>query len=66
MDGTLYLERAENELELAKILFRITDEKAIQEDVFRIRQPLTFYSAVITHSHYDLHGQEPPPGTLTD
>ena len=42
----------ENELELAKIVFRITDETNIQEDVFSIKQPLTFFSAVISHSYY--------------
>ena len=52
MDSTLYLERAENELELAKIVFKITDEKDIQENVFSIKQPLTFFSAVISHSYY--------------
>ena len=52
MVSTLYLERAENELELAKIVFKITDEKEIQEDVFSIKQPLTFFSAVISHSYY--------------
>ena len=52
MVTTLYLERAENELELAKIVFKITDKKNIQEDVFAIKQPLTFFSTVISHSYY--------------
>ena len=52
MDLTLYLERAENELELAKIVFKITDEKSIQENVFFIKRPLTFFTAVISHSYY--------------
>lgn len=52
MVSTLLLQRAENELELAKIIFRIRDDRQIQEDVFAIEQPLTFYSAVISHSYY--------------
>lgn len=52
MDSTLYLQRAENELELAKIIFEITDNKKIQEDIFAVKQPLTFFSAVISHSYY--------------
>lgn len=52
MVSAIYLERAENELELAKVVFRITDDKRIQEEVFSIRQPLTFFSAVISHSYY--------------
>jgi len=52
MDLKLYLERAENELELAKIIFRITEDKKLQEETFHVDQALTFYSAVITHSYY--------------
>lgn len=52
MNSTLYLEKAENELELANIILRITNNKEIQENVFLVRQPLTFYSAIITHSYY--------------
>jgi len=52
MDSTLYLERAENELELAKIVFKITNEIDLQEKIFHIKEPLTFFSAVISHSYY--------------
>jgi len=52
MDLKLYLEKSENELELAKIVFRITEDKKMQEETFHITQPLTFYSSVITHSYY--------------
>jgi uncharacterized protein (UPF0332 family) len=52
MVSTLYLERAENELELAKIIFKLTNEKKIQEDVFLVKHPLTFFSGVISHSYY--------------
>jgi len=47
MDLKLYLERSENELELAKIIFEITDKKTIQKRIFSIDRPLTFYSSVI-------------------
>ncbi len=52
MVSKLYLERSENELELAKIIFEITVKKDIQNRVFAIDKPLTFYSSVISHSYY--------------
>ncbi len=52
MDSKLYLERSENELELAKIIFRITNKKDIQKGVFNIDNPLTFFSSVISHCYY--------------
>lgn len=52
MDSKLYLERAENELELAKIIFTVTNEQSMQRELFKIDRPLTFYSAVIFHSYY--------------
>jgi uncharacterized protein (UPF0332 family) len=52
MDLKLYLDKSENELELAKIIFQITNNKKLQEKEFNTNQPLTFYSAVITHSYY--------------
>ena len=48
----LLLERAENELELAKIIFTVTENKDIQTDIFHIDKAQTFYSAVISHSYY--------------
>lgn len=48
----LYLERAENELALAKIIFRLTTEERIQEEIFEVSSPLTFYSAVISHAYF--------------
>lgn len=54
MDSTtkLYMERAENELALARIVFVLTDQPAIQKTVFHLDKTQTFYSAVITHSYY--------------
>jgi uncharacterized protein (UPF0332 family) len=53
MDSTarLYLERAENELELARIIFTITENDDLKA-VFHVSKTRTFYSAVITHSYY--------------
>ncbi len=52
MDSKLFIERVENEFELAKIIFEITSKESIQKEVFYINQPLTSYSAVISHSYY--------------
>lgn len=52
MDLRLYIERARNELELAGIILKISDKGNIQRDIFEVEMPLTFYSAVISHSYY--------------
>lgn len=54
MDSTskIFLERAENELELARIIFHITTEQRVQEEVFHVKTTQTFYSAVISHAYY--------------
>lgn len=47
----LYIERAENELRLAKAVFNIsTDEKT--KNIVGVNPTDTFYSAVITHCYY--------------
>lgn len=48
----LYLERAENELELAKIIFALTTDKELQEKIFHVDKVQSFYSGVISHSYY--------------
>ncbi len=48
----LLLERAENELELAKVIYTITENKTIQSDIFHLDKIQTFYSSVISHSYY--------------
>jgi len=50
----LYLERLENELELAKIIFRISDDAKLRKDVFNLGSNFTFYSAVISPSYYSI------------
>src|SRR3989304_4864260 len=51
-DTKLLLERAENELDLAKVIFILTENKNIQEGVFHLDKTQTFYSSVISHSYY--------------
>ena len=48
----LLLERAENELELAKVVFMLTENKKLQEETFHLSKTQTFYSSVISHSYY--------------
>lgn len=52
MDLKLYLERAENELILAKAICTLTENEKLQREAFEIKSPLTFYSAVISHAYY--------------
>lgn len=54
MDSKLYLERAENELKLADILFSLSATPNIQKEIFNIKDPETYYSAVISHSYYTI------------
>ena len=51
-DIKLLLERAENELELAKVVFTLTENKNIQSEIFHLDKIQTFYSSVISHSYY--------------
>lgn len=48
----LYLERANNEIKFAEIGFFVSNDKNLQIDVFKIEQPETYYSSVISHSYY--------------
>ncbi len=54
MDSTidLSMKRANNELVLATIVHRISQEAQLKKDVFNIAADFTFYSAVIAHSYY--------------
>ena len=48
----LLLERAENELDLAKVIFILTENKNLQSEIFHLDKTQTFYSSVISHSYY--------------
>ncbi|MFH1182230.1 MAG: hypothetical protein V1702_04685, partial [Candidatus Woesearchaeota archaeon] len=54
MDSKLYLHRAENEIKLAEIIFVISEEPVIQKETFKIKEPETYFSAVIAHSYYSI------------
>ncbi|MBS3074769.1 hypothetical protein J4447_04960 [Candidatus Pacearchaeota archaeon] len=54
MDSKLYIHRAENEIKLAEIIFMISEEPVIQKETFKIKEPETYFSAVIAHSYYSI------------
>ncbi|PIU29861.1 hypothetical protein COT07_03765 [Candidatus Woesearchaeota archaeon CG07_land_8_20_14_0_80_44_23] len=54
MDLNLYINRAENEIKLAEIIFTLSEKPKIQTDIFDIRDPETYFSAVISHSYYSI------------
>ncbi len=51
-EARLLFERAENELDLAKSIFMLTENKNIQLEIFHLDKTQTFYSSVISHSYY--------------
>ncbi|MBU3896678.1 MAG: HEPN domain-containing protein [Nanoarchaeota archaeon] len=51
-EAELYLQRAENELVTAQILFDISSSSILQKEQFKLEKDFTFYSAVISHSYY--------------
>lgn len=48
----LFLQRANNELKLSGIIFELSKDMKIQTDLFKIADPETYYSSVISHSYY--------------
>ncbi|MBI5798019.1 HEPN domain-containing protein [Candidatus Woesearchaeota archaeon] len=54
MDSKLYIYRAENEIKLVEILFLISEDQNIQREIFKVNEPETYFSAVITHSYYSI------------
>jgi len=51
-EAELYLQRAENEFVVAKMLFDVSSNPILQKEHFKIEKDFTFYSAVIGHSYY--------------
>jgi len=47
----LFVERAKNELKIAEILFRLSDDKEEKKD-FDVKENMTFYSGAIAHAYY--------------
>ena len=54
MDSQLYIDRAENEIKLSEIIFTISEKPEIQTDSFEVKDPETYFSAVISHSYYSV------------
>ncbi|MDO8480823.1 MAG: HEPN domain-containing protein [Nanoarchaeota archaeon] len=54
MDSNLSIHRAENEYKLAGIIFKISENPELQTKTFGIRDPETYFSAVISHSYYSI------------
>lgn len=49
----IYIKRAENEINLSKIIMRVSESDDIQRDIFGIPHD-TYFSAVISHSYYSI------------
>jgi len=47
----IYLERAQNELNLSIMVKKISDDKKMQLEIFGMRED-TYYSATISHAYY--------------
>lgn len=48
----LLLQRAENELTAAQVLFKVSDDLILQKETFLLEKDFTFYSSAISHSYY--------------
>ena len=53
-EAELYLQRAENELIAAQMLFDISSNPQLQRAQFKLEKEFTFYSGVISHSYYSI------------
>jgi uncharacterized protein (UPF0332 family) len=49
----IYLARAENELNLSVMVQKISDDKKLQVEIFRMKED-TYYSATISHAYYSI------------
>ncbi len=53
-EAKLYIQRAENELIAAQMLFDVSSNSALQKEQFRLEKNFTFYSIVISHAYYSI------------
>ena len=53
-EAELYLQRAENELVTAQMLFDVSNNPTLQKEQFKLEKDFTFYSPVIGHSYYSI------------
>jgi uncharacterized protein (UPF0332 family) len=51
-ESKLFIQRAENELAAAQMLFEVSSNEALQKEQFRLEKEFTFYSSVISHAYY--------------
>ena len=51
-EAVLHIQRAENELVAAQMLFDVSGNPLLQKEQFKLEKEFTFYSAVIGHSYY--------------
>jgi len=51
-EAELYLQRAENELVAAQMLFNISSDLIMQKEHFKLEKEFTFYSTTISYSYY--------------
>ena len=52
-ESKLYIQRAQNEINLSKMILKISEDDNIQRDVFEMPKD-TYYSAVISHAYYSI------------
>jgi uncharacterized protein (UPF0332 family) len=50
----LYLKRSQNELNLARIIMKVSVDKEIQIEILGIEEEDTYFSAVISHAYYGI------------
>jgi uncharacterized protein (UPF0332 family) len=53
-EAELYLQRAENELVAAQVLFDVSSNPTLQKEQFKLEKEVTFYSTIIGHSYYSI------------
>ena len=53
-EAELYLQRSENELVVAQMLFDVSSNQTLQKEQFKLEKEFTFYSIVIGHSYYSI------------
>ena len=53
LEYKIYLTRAQNELNLSMMMKKISDDKKMQVEIFRMKED-TYYSAVISHAYYSI------------
>ncbi len=51
---SLFIERSENELDLAGVIYLVTSDEKLQKETFHLKKVQTFYSGVIAHSYYSI------------